>query len=65
MSQTFGIFILKIMQNPNDWFFSEPTNNLPPKLIGERTAWKISIASQTSSLAVQCPIVAFPFPIFR
>lgn len=52
-------------KNPNCWFFAEPTNNLPPKLIGERTAWKIAAHSLGSDIAVMCPVVGFPFPVFK
>ncbi|VEN53577.1 unnamed protein product [Callosobruchus maculatus] len=43
----------------------EPTNNLPPKLTGERTLGKILSFSQQSTAVLLCPVVGYPFPKFK
>lgn len=53
-------------QNPNFCrFVSEPTNNIPPKLTGERTLGKISTYSQHTSAVLLCPVVGYPYPISK
>ncbi|XP_068899417.1 cell adhesion molecule Dscam1 isoform X13 [Tenebrio molitor] len=44
---------------------TEPTNNLPPKLVGEKTPWKITAFPEKSDGVILCPVVGFPYPVFK
>lgn len=45
--------------------FSEPTNNIRPKLVGEKSGWKIVTTNIDETIYVLCQVVGYPVPIFR
>lgn len=47
------------------WFISEPTNNLPPKIVGEPMPWRIATFSLHADGVILCPVVGYPNPVFK
>lgn len=46
-------------------FFPEPTNNIAPKLVGERSLGRIMSAKSWSNVYMLCQIIGYPSPIYR
>uniref|UniRef100_A0AAR5PMK8 Down syndrome cell adhesion molecule-like protein Dscam2 n=1 Tax=Dendroctonus ponderosae TaxID=77166 RepID=A0AAR5PMK8_DENPD len=44
---------------------TEPTNNLPPKIIGEPIPWRIATFPLHSDGVILCPVVGYPNPIVK
>lgn len=51
----------------SDFFiiFSEPTNNIAPKLVGDRYLGKVMSEKSSNDVYMLCQIIGYPSPIYR
>lgn len=46
-------------------YHTAPTNNIAPKLMGDKFGWKIILGRENSLISIMCQVVGYPVPIFK